>query len=81
MFAEFERAMIVERGSAGLKRAKRDGIKLGCGKRKDGSRSLDKERWCRKPQKGLTQLSKPRARAVMRLSVFAAIFPAPSSVS
>jgi DNA invertase Pin-like site-specific DNA recombinase len=45
VFAEFERAIIVERVNAGLKRAKRDGIKLGRGKRKDGSRSLDEERW------------------------------------
>jgi DNA invertase Pin-like site-specific DNA recombinase len=45
VFAEFERAMIVERVNAGLKRAKRDGVKLGRGKRKDGARSLDEERW------------------------------------
>jgi DNA invertase Pin-like site-specific DNA recombinase len=45
VFAEFERAMIVERVNAGLKRAKREGIKLGRGKRKDGARSLDEERW------------------------------------
>ena len=45
VFAEFERAIIVERVNAGLKRAKRDGIKLGRGKREDGSRSLDEERW------------------------------------
>ena len=45
VFAEFERAMIVERVNAGLKRAKREGIQLGRGKRKDGARSLDEERW------------------------------------
>jgi DNA invertase Pin-like site-specific DNA recombinase len=45
VFAEFERAMIVERVNAGLKRAKRDGVKLGRGNRKDGARSLDEERW------------------------------------
>jgi DNA invertase Pin-like site-specific DNA recombinase len=45
VFAEFERAMIVERVNAGLKRAKREGIKLGRGKRKGGARSLDEKRW------------------------------------
>src|SRR6516164_3774393 len=45
VFAEFERAMIVERVNAGLKRAKRDGIELGRGKRKDGARNADEQRW------------------------------------
>jgi DNA invertase Pin-like site-specific DNA recombinase len=45
VFAEFERAMIVERVNAGLKRAKRDGIELGRGKRKDGARNADEVRW------------------------------------
>jgi DNA invertase Pin-like site-specific DNA recombinase len=45
VFAEFERAMIVERVNAGLRRAKREGVKLGRGNRKDGARSLDEERW------------------------------------
>ena len=35
VFAEFERAMIVERVTAGLARAKANGIKLGRGKRKE----------------------------------------------
>jgi DNA invertase Pin-like site-specific DNA recombinase len=45
VFAEFERAMIVERVNAGLKRAKTAGVEMGRGKRKDGSRSTDEERW------------------------------------
>jgi DNA invertase Pin-like site-specific DNA recombinase len=45
VFAEFERAMIVERVNAGLKRARRDGIKLGRGNRKDGARNADEARW------------------------------------
>jgi DNA invertase Pin-like site-specific DNA recombinase len=45
VFAEFERAMIVERVNAGLKRAKAQGVELGRGKRKDGAWSLDEERW------------------------------------
>ena len=45
VFAEFERAMIVERVNAGLRRAKAQGIKLGRGKRKDGKWSADEERW------------------------------------
>ena len=45
VFAEFERSMIVERVNAGLKRAKAQGVKLGRGRRKDGTRSLDEERW------------------------------------
>jgi DNA invertase Pin-like site-specific DNA recombinase len=45
VFAEFERSMIVERVNAGLKRAKRDGIELGRGKRKDGARNADETRW------------------------------------
>ena len=40
VFAEFERAMIVERENAGLKRAKAQGVKLGRGNRKDGAWSV-----------------------------------------
>jgi DNA invertase Pin-like site-specific DNA recombinase len=45
VFAEFERAMIVERVNAGLKRAKAQGVMLGRGNRKDGTRSADEKRW------------------------------------
>ena len=45
VFAEFEKAMIVERVNAGLARAKASGVELGRGKRKDGERSADEERW------------------------------------
>jgi DNA invertase Pin-like site-specific DNA recombinase len=45
VFAEFEKAMIVERVNAGLARAKANGVKLGRGVRKDGKRSADEERW------------------------------------
>jgi DNA invertase Pin-like site-specific DNA recombinase len=45
VFAEFERAMIVERVNAGLKRAKAQGVKLGRGNRKDGAWSVDETRW------------------------------------
>jgi DNA invertase Pin-like site-specific DNA recombinase len=45
VFAEFERAMIVERVNAGLKRAKAQGVKLGRGNRKDDKRSKDEQRW------------------------------------
>jgi DNA invertase Pin-like site-specific DNA recombinase len=45
VFAEFERAMIVDRVKAGLKRARRDGVELGRGKRKDGARNADEKRW------------------------------------
>jgi DNA invertase Pin-like site-specific DNA recombinase len=45
VFAEFEKAMIVERVNAGLARAKANGVKLGRGKRKDGRRSADEARW------------------------------------
>jgi DNA invertase Pin-like site-specific DNA recombinase len=45
VFAEFERAMIVERVNAGLKRAKAQGVKLGRGNRKDGEWSVDEQRW------------------------------------
>jgi DNA invertase Pin-like site-specific DNA recombinase len=45
VFAEFERSMIVERVNAGLKRARSQGVVLGRGRTKDGSRSLDEERW------------------------------------
>jgi DNA invertase Pin-like site-specific DNA recombinase len=45
VFAEFEKAMIVERIKAGLARAKANGVKLGRSSRKDGRRSADEERW------------------------------------
>ena len=45
VFAEFERAMIVERVNSGLARAKAKGVKLGRGNKKDGERSADEERW------------------------------------
>src|SRR6478752_5040408 len=45
VFAEFERAMIVERVNAGLARAKAKGVKLGRGNRKDHKRSADEKRW------------------------------------
>jgi DNA invertase Pin-like site-specific DNA recombinase len=45
VFAEFEKAMIVERVNAGLARAKANGVKLGRGSRKDGHRSADEKRW------------------------------------
>jgi DNA invertase Pin-like site-specific DNA recombinase len=45
VFAEFERAMIVGRVNAGLKRAKAQGVRLGRGNRKDGAWSADEERW------------------------------------
>jgi DNA invertase Pin-like site-specific DNA recombinase len=45
VFAEFERAMIVERVNAGLARARAAGVEMGRGKRKDGKRSADEERW------------------------------------
>jgi DNA invertase Pin-like site-specific DNA recombinase len=45
VFAEFERAMIVERVNAGLARAKANGVKLGRGNRKDHKRSADEKRW------------------------------------
>jgi DNA invertase Pin-like site-specific DNA recombinase len=45
VFAEFERAMIVERVNSGLARAKAKGVKLGGGNKKDGKRSADEERW------------------------------------
>ena len=45
VFAEFERAMIVGRVNAGLKRAKAQGVKLGRGNRRDGAWSADEERW------------------------------------
>jgi DNA invertase Pin-like site-specific DNA recombinase len=45
VFAEFERCMIRERVNAGLARAKANGIKLGRGKRKDGRRTADEQRW------------------------------------
>jgi DNA invertase Pin-like site-specific DNA recombinase len=45
VFAEFERAMIVERVNSGLARAKAKGVKLGRGNKKDGERSADEKRW------------------------------------
>ena len=45
VFAEFERAMIVERVNSGLARAKAKGVKPGRGNKKDGNRSADEERW------------------------------------
>ena len=45
VFAEFERAMIVERVNSGLARAKAKGVKLGRGNKKDGERSADEQRW------------------------------------
>ena len=45
VFAEFERAMIVERVNSGLARAKAKGVKLGRGNKKDGDRSADEKRW------------------------------------
>ena len=45
VFAEFERAMIVERVNSGLARAKAKGVKLGRGNKKDGERTADEERW------------------------------------
>jgi DNA invertase Pin-like site-specific DNA recombinase len=45
VFAEFERAKIVERVNSGLARAKAKGVKLGRGNKKDGERSADEERW------------------------------------
>ena len=45
VFAEFEKAMIVERVNAGLARARASGVEFGRGKRKDGERSADEERW------------------------------------
>jgi DNA invertase Pin-like site-specific DNA recombinase len=41
VFAEFERAMIVERVNSGLARAKTKGVKLGRGNK----RSADEKRW------------------------------------
>ena len=45
VFAEFERAMIVERVNSGLARAKAKGVKLGRGNKKDGERNADEDRW------------------------------------
>jgi DNA invertase Pin-like site-specific DNA recombinase len=50
VFAEFERAMIVERVNAGLARAKASGVKLGRGNKKPDDkgridRSEDEKRW------------------------------------
>jgi DNA invertase Pin-like site-specific DNA recombinase len=44
VFAEFERAMIVERVNSGLARAKAKGVKLARGNKKDGDRSADEQR-------------------------------------
>ena len=45
VFAEFERAIMVERVNSGLARAKAKGVKLGRGNKKDGDRSADEQRW------------------------------------
>jgi DNA invertase Pin-like site-specific DNA recombinase len=45
VFAEFERSMIVERVNAGMARAKAGGLEFGRGKRKDGTRNVDEQRW------------------------------------
>jgi DNA invertase Pin-like site-specific DNA recombinase len=45
VFAEFERSMIRERVVSGMARAKASGVKMGRGKRKDGERSADEQRW------------------------------------
>ena len=45
VFAEFERAIIVERVNSGLARAKAKGVRLGRGNKKDGKRSADEKRW------------------------------------
>jgi DNA invertase Pin-like site-specific DNA recombinase len=45
VFAEFERAMIVERVNSGLAKAKAKGVKLGRGNKKDGERTADETRW------------------------------------
>jgi DNA invertase Pin-like site-specific DNA recombinase len=45
VFAEFERAMIVDRVKSGLARAKAAGVEMGRGKRKNGEWSADEERW------------------------------------
>ena len=47
VFAEFERAIIVERVNSGLARAKAKGVKLGRGNKKDGKRNADERRWGR----------------------------------
>ena len=44
VFAEFERAMIVERVNSGRGPSAK-GVKLGRGNKKDGERSADEERW------------------------------------
>ena len=45
VFAEFERCMIRGRVNSGLARAKANGVEMGRGKRKDGTRSTDEVRW------------------------------------
>jgi DNA invertase Pin-like site-specific DNA recombinase len=45
VFAEFERALIVERVNAGIARAKEAGVEFGRGNRKDGTKSADEKRW------------------------------------
>jgi DNA invertase Pin-like site-specific DNA recombinase len=45
VFAELERAVVVERVNSGLARANAKGVKLGRGNKKDGDRSADEERW------------------------------------
>ena len=64
VFAEFERAMIVERVNSGLGRAKAKGVKLGRGNKKDGKRSADEERWGMSRADALpvrTDLPRPRS--------------------
>jgi len=45
VFAEFERCMIRDRVNSGLARAKANGVEMGRGKRKDGTRNADEVRW------------------------------------
>jgi DNA invertase Pin-like site-specific DNA recombinase len=45
VFAEFERGIIKERVTAGLARARANGVKLGRGNLKDGKKSADEKRW------------------------------------
>lgn len=54
VFAEFERCMIQERVVSGMARAREAGVKFGRGKKKDGQRTSDEQRW----GKSRTQLEK-----------------------
>jgi DNA invertase Pin-like site-specific DNA recombinase len=58
VFAEFERAMIVERVNSGLARAKAKGVKLGRGNKKDGDRRAELEKRIRRLHKGGTGILK-----------------------